>query len=388
LSLLVFPSCGLQYGARDGRRSLALNSSFEDPAEFGLWLRRAALECGALEVCCLDLEEPELRQALAGHAAGVERWLDAGLGAEMDYLRRHLPAKAAPWEHFPGARSALVISFLNGWGRAAGGRNPFPAPQPGEPIGLVSAYARGPDYHHTGDIILKGLAARLQAARGEGQFWPCVDSRPVFERFLALRGGLGVLGPNDLVRTREHDVRAFLGVLFTSLPLPERILEAKPRFPCLHCQDCLPACPTGALKPGQPFDSRLCISYLTIEKKGALDPAEQSLIGDWIFGCDHCSEACPPTEPEGGAIRVGLRWLLTCSSGELKRAIAGTALERCGPTRLRRNAVAVLANQNSPEALALLDEVANCPGGSELIKEQIRISRLALNSPPQAPSFS
>ena len=362
-----------------------MNPSPNDPAEFGLWLRRVALECGALEVCCLDLDQPELRQALAAHAEGVEKWLDAGLGADMDYLRRHLPAKAAPWQHFPGARSAIVISFLNGWGRAPGGRNPFPSPQPGEPVGLVSAYARGPDYHHTGDIILKGIAERLRSSRGEAQFWPCIDSRPVFERFFALRGGIGVLGPNDLVRTREHDVRAFLGVLFTSLSLPERILEAKPRFPCLHCQDCMPACPTGALNPGQPFDSRLCISYLTIEKKGLLDAAEQSLIGNWIFGCDHCSEACPPIEPDSGAIRVGLRWLLTCSSGDLKRAIAGTALERCGPTRLRRNAVAVLANQNTPEALALLAEVAATPGGSELIREQIQVSCRDPGLPPRTP---
>ena len=110
----------------------------------------------------------------------------------------------------------------------------------------------------------------------------------------------------------------------------------------------------GAIKEGQEFDSRFCISYLTIEKKGVLNKSDRDLMEDWLFGCDWCSIVCPPKEKEDYRIPVDLEWLLKSSAGEVRRTIKGTAVEYAGVQKLRRNAICVLRKSDDPLALELL----------------------------------
>ena len=134
---------------------------------------------------------------------------------------------------------------------------------------------------------------------------------------------------------------------------------------------CISNCPTNALTPGQPIDAPRCISYLTIEKRSVLSRSEAEMIGDWVFGCDECSNVCPPKEKIDSRIPVDLDWLLSQPSGEIRRTIQGNATAYAGVTQLRRNAVAILRLRNDERAKALLSKVA-MNSKSPLLQEQLK----------------
>ena len=322
---------------------------------FDVFLKELALNRGAASVCCLDLNSPSLKESLLQQKAKVQSWIAEGYGADMDYLVRMLDDKVDLQKTFPGAQSAIVISFTNKWGSDEA-VHPFPEPAPDALLGYISGYAKEQDYHRTGHEILTAIGTDLNESYGEAENVACVDTKPVFERFLAEYGGLGILGPNDLIRTPENDVRAFIGTLFTPHKLPEIILKPEFPFPCHYCRACEKrGCPTGAITEGQPFDSRLCISYLSIEKKGLLNHKDRGLLEDWLFGCDWCSIVCPPKEKVDRRIPVDLEWLLKSSAGSVRRLIKGSAVEYAGVQKLRRNAIAILRKSEDPRAAELLD---------------------------------
>ena len=322
--------------------------------EFEHWLQEAVRECGGESACCLDLASAGLREKLEENGSYARNWIQSGYAGEMNYLERMLDDKTAPEKAFPGAQSVIVITFKNNWGNPEA-EHPFPEVRPGEPLGYISAYAKEQDYHRTGHEILVRLQEKLAERFGELEGTPCVDTKPVFERLLAVLGGLGIRGPNDLLRTPEHDVRVFIGSLFVSRQLPEVILEPKMRFPCTYCQKCSKSCPTGAIREDEVFDAPLCISYLTIEKKGVLDAAERKLLGGWLFGCDWCTVVCPPKDKIDTRIPVELEWLLKTPAGQIRRLLKGSAVEYAGVTKLRRNAVALLREDGGEKAAELLD---------------------------------
>jgi epoxyqueuosine reductase len=332
-------------------------------------LKALANECGALSVACLDLNDPEFIKALERHGAEQADWLSQGYGADMDYLQRMLSNKIELNKTFPGAQSAIVITFANKWGMEDA-EHPFPKVDDDALLGYISGYAKEQDYHRTGHDILTAIHHRLQDELGEFEAYPAVDTKPVFERFLAAYAGLGIIGPNDLLRTPERDVRVFIGTLFTTQHIPELILKPEFPFPCHFCRACEKrGCPTGAIKEGQEFDSRLCISYLTIEKKGLLNHEQRELMEDWLFGCDWCSIVCPPKEKEDNRIAVDLDWLMKSSAGEIRRLIKGTAVEYAGVQKLRRNAIAILRKSQDPRAQELLAWCAENMQSDLLLKQ-------------------
>ena len=336
-----------------------------NPDNFSGWLAETAKHIGAHSAACLRLDNPLMRDQCAEQQQRTSAWLDAGLHGAMDYLARLQPDRYSPWTRFSFARSVIILTFANRWSDPAA-THPFPAPPADALLGYVSSYVRTADYHTTGRGMLDELARRL------GHDIHCaatVDTGPVDERLLAIAGGLGIQGGNNLLRLPDLGTRVFIGCLFVELELPEVIAETQFPFACDDCRACARNCPTGALTYGEQFDARQCISYLTIEKPGLLTHAEGESIGAWLFGCDNCTAVCPPAVADL-RIPVDLEWLLTASSGDIARIIKGTAMAYAGVTRLRRNAVAILKNQNSPRALALLDRVARTTG-SELIREQI-----------------
>ncbi|MDX2495343.1 MAG: DUF1730 domain-containing protein [Desulfuromusa sp.] len=338
-----------------------------DPDNFSKWLAEASRKIGAHSAACIRMDNPILRRRIEENSAKVADWLKLGMHGEMDYLERMLPEKSNPWKTFPFAKSVIVLTFRNRWGDHSI-THPFPAPANDALIGYISTYAREADYHLTGQAMLSELTAMLgENVHAEAT----VDTAAVYERLFATVGGLGVVGGNDLLRVSgSGDTRVFIGCLFVDAELPEVIHKAQMPFDCATCHACVKNCPTGAIQSGQPIDARKCISYLTIEKGGALSREESESIGDWLFGCDDCTMICPPRAEVDMRIPVDLEWLLKSPASEIRRTIKGNATAYAGVTQLRKNAVVVLKNMKSPRAQDLLQWVYDNTG-SKLIRQQI-----------------
>ena len=301
----------------------------------------------------------------------MEASVSAGRMARMGWMGGDRPARATdPRAHDPAARTVLVVAApYVGAGRAEW--DPAPdalrralaavlAGSPAEPSARIARYAMGTDYHVALRGRLEGLAADLRSAGLPGGEVAYVDDRPLAERALAARAGLGWIGKNtNLLTHARAGSWVFLGALITSADLP---VDEPVRTSCGACTRCLNGCPTGALVAPQTIDAGRCISYLTIEHPGTLDAWEAAAIGDWIFGCDVCQEVCPVNADadDAGPLRVPLlpliEWLLPMGTRAFERAMRDTALTRAGRHRLLRNAVAALGNapERSEHADSLL----------------------------------
>ena len=276
-----------------------------------------------------------------------------------------------PRHHDPEARTVLVVAApYVGAERAQWDPGPDAlcralAPvleaSPAEPVGRIARYAIGTDYHRALRVRLEGLAADLRAAGLPAGDVAYVDDRPLAERALAARAGVGWIGKNtNLLTHATSGSWVFLGAILSSVEVE---VDEPIRTTCGSCTRCLGGCPTGALVAPRTIDARRCISYLTIEHPGALDPWESEALGDWIFGCDVCQEVCPvnAAADDGGPLLVPLEplvaWLLPMGAREFGRRLGDTALTRAGRHRLLRNAIAALANAGpiGDAAVALLE---------------------------------
>jgi epoxyqueuosine reductase len=305
----------------------------------------------------------------------MEQALAAGRMAGMDWMGGSRPVTATePRRHDPTARSVIVVaasyagSDRAAWDPAPDALREALAPvlsgAPDQPAGRIARYALGSDYHRSLRGRLEGLAADLRAAGLPAGEVAYVDDRPLAERALAARAGLGWIGKNsNLLTHAAAGSWVFLGALLTSAELP---VDEPLRSSCGSCTRCLSGCPTGAIVAPQTIDARRCISYLTIEHRGALGEWEARAIGDWIFGCDVCQEVCPVNAEadDAGPMLVPLvplvEWLLPLGTRAFERAVSETALTRAGRHRLLRNAIAALANAGpmSPDAYSLVRRAA------------------------------
>lgn len=298
--------------------------------------------------------------ALSPAATGAEfqRWLARGDHAGMAWLERRVQARLQPATLLPGARSALCVALRY-------------APLEGEPAAAgdlwprVARYARGRDYHDLMWERLDALAARVAAAFPGVETRRYVDTGPVLERELAARAGLGAVGKNTCLIDRELGSWFFLGELLLTLDLA----ADEPRYStgpaeqltdlCGGCTLCLEACPTGALPEPYRLDANRCISYWTIEHRGALPAAAREMVGDWVFGCDVCQEVCPwnrrrhavgPAEhpelrlPEPRR-QLDLAGLLGISREEYVERFRGSPLKRARREGLQRNAAVAMGNR-------------------------------------------
>nr|WP_277621171.1 tRNA epoxyqueuosine(34) reductase QueG [Thermus arciformis] len=275
-------------------------------------------------------------------------WLEAGRHGGMAYLES--PERFHPRRRFPWAKSALLLFA------------PYAYPDPGTPpgglrVGRVARYAWTRDYHL---VLGEALKALEEVARGLGlEAKGYVDHGPLPERTLAALSGAGWIGKSGYFLSQAFGVHAFIGVLLTSLEV-----EPAPLYPsrCGRCARCLMACPTEALLGDGTLDARRCVSYLTIEHKGFIPPSLWPGIGEWLFGCDLCGEACPwerfgkvwkALRPEPELAHPDLLDFFRLSGRAFGRKYAGTAFLRAGKPRLARNALIVLFNLGLGEALSL-----------------------------------
>jgi len=287
------------------------------------------------------------------HAEFVREWLLAGNAASMHYIGRRLAKRVDPRLILPGARTVITVGY----------RYLQPALPPvdwqAELRGRSAAYALGADYHAIMEQKLRALAAEVCALRQGVVAQAYVDTGPVLEREWAASGGVGWFGKNTNILHREEGSWFFLGEVLTNLEL-----EADPLQPnrCGTCTRCLDLCPTAALTPGYRLDARRCISYLTIEHRGAIPVELRPKMGNWVFGCDVCQEVCPWNErfarrheaPERGHLLPYLPELLLLSEDEFRARFRNSAIRRAKRAGLARNVAVALGNSRNPAAVDAL----------------------------------
>ena len=277
-----------------------------------------------------------------------DRWLGEGKHAGMDYLVRHREIRRDPSALLEGARSAICVG-LNYYRHEEKEQRRLDV---SDGRGVFSIYSHAGDYHDVMERMLRRLADGLNALVPDVRTVTCVDTSPVSDRALALRAGIGWLGKNSSVVSPRYGSWIFLGELLTTLDLePDRPLETL----CGECTRCIDACPTGALNEPFVVDARVCVSYLTIEKRGNIRADLHGNIGNRVFGCDTCQSVCPYNdvatdtlafEREKGAPIVGMevKDLEKITNAEFDVLTRGSAIRRCKPEGMRRNAAIVRRN--------------------------------------------
>lgn len=224
---------------------------------------------------------------------------------------------------------------------------------PGRGDGNVARYARGEDYHRVVRRHLKRVVEGLRPLAPKGShFRTCVDTAPLLERDAAVRAGLGSIGKNGMLIVPGVGSNVVLGEILTDAALAPTAPRGAPPDVCGTCVACLDACPTQAFVAPRVLDSRKCLSYLTIEKRGPFTPDEEASLEGRLFGCDACQDACPwnahqrPSDPpRGPAATLDPRPLTLLDESEFRRRFFETALGRATRDGLARNAAAALRRE-------------------------------------------
>ena len=291
-------------------------------------------------------------------------WCAQGHAAGMGYMTRKPELHGHPRALVPYAQSLITLAVDYG----------VSAPQfeHEHRFGRVARYAWGLDYHDVVKPRLKTLAAMIEDFAGREIHARCfVDAVPLLERAVAARAGLGFVGKNTNLLQPRRGSWFFISEILLDLELPADDREIK--VSCGSCVRCIDACPTSAFAAPYVLDSRKCISYLTIENKGAIPRELRIGVGEWVFGCDVCQDVCPfnrfssdtrwpEFQPAAGAgTRLDLVELLSIATDEEFRArFRGTPLARPKRRGLLRNAAVAAANVGATAAVpSLIDRVEN-----------------------------
>jgi epoxyqueuosine reductase len=293
-------------------------------------LEHIAREQGVVHLGASDLADE--------HAELFATWIERGHHASMAYLAKNAAVRSAPQERFPWARS--VVSILVPYSAER------PHAAPGALSHHVARYALGDDYHDVLDRILREFEAAMPGVKS----WRYVDTGPLSDRAYAAQAGLGWIGKNGMLIHEQDGSYFFIGTLVTALENDMDAASVADR--CGTCTRCLDACPTNAILPDRTLDSSHCISYATIEHRGALD-ATLPLDGN-AFGCDICQEVCPwnraPHDPHPAfAARDEYRAtpitdLLRYTQSEFSALFRKSAIKRVKLAGMQRNVTALTAH--------------------------------------------
>ena len=318
-----------------------MTTSTSDPRDE---IRRRAAGLG-FEVCRftgLDAPWPA--------TARLQAFLEAGRQGDMDWMAATADRRAHPRSLWPEARSAVVL-----------GLNYGPEADPLEGLalrdrGLISVYARGEDYHDVIKGRLKQLGGWLASRTGAG-LKVFVDTAPLMEKPLAQQAGLGWQGKHTNLVSRDFGSWLFLGVILT-----EAVLTPDPPETdhCGQCRACLDACPTAAFPAPYQLDARRCVSYLTIEHRGPVDPALRPGLGNRIYGCDDCLAVCPWNKfaQAGREQRLAARddlaapplaELAALDDAAFRARFARSPVKRTGRDRFLRNVLYAIGNSGDPD---------------------------------------
>ena len=302
------------------------------------------------------------------------RWLGEKRHGDMEYMSRHGTLRSRPADLVAGTVRVISVR-MDYWpssGSPAGQILDDPA------LAYLSRYALGRDYHKVLRKRLQRLADRIETMVGPFGYRAFTDSAPVLEKALARNAGLGWIGKHTNLINKQAGSWFFLGELYTSLPLP---IDTPAANHCGTCQDCIQACPTGAIVAPYQLDARRCISYLTIELRGSIPEELRPLLGNRIFGCDDCQLVCPwnrfsrPTRESGFRPRHGLDAdslvrLFSWSEDTFLEKTRGSAIHRIGYECWLRNIAVGLGNAPTSKIITeALSARADHP--SALVREHV-----------------
>lgn len=304
---------------------------------------------------CRPWDVPQVPERLAA-------FLEAGYHGQMTWLAERSAWRGDPAALWPEARSVIVL-----------GESYTPETDPlaaldNRTSGTVSVYAQNKDYH---DLVKKRLKrlARWLIGEGGGEVKVFVDTAPVPEKPLGQAAGLGWQGKHTNLVSRELGSWFFIGSVFTTLDLPVDSAEVDH---CGSCRNCLDVCPTGAFPAPYKLDARRCISYLTIEHKGPVDPALRPLMGNRIYGCDDCLAVCPWNKFAVAAHEIGyaprpelrsppLADLVMLDDAHFRAFFSGSPIKRIGRDRFVRNVLYAIGNSGDPALLAVTEPMTADP---------------------------
>ncbi|MBH04964.1 MAG: tRNA epoxyqueuosine(34) reductase QueG [Phycisphaeraceae bacterium] len=327
------------------------------------------------------------------HGDYMRRWLNAKKHGEMGYLAKHLEKRLDPGKLFTGAKSVICVADCHACNYDSTGSDP-------NRIGKIARYSWGDDYHKIIKSRLFQLADALRTRWPDQHYQAAVDTAPILEREHAHRAGLGWIGKHTLLIHPKLGSWMLLGQIVTTLsidftPPHDAEVAAEPLGEpltdhCGSCTRCINACPTQCISPdGYQLDASRCISYLTIEHRGAIEPDLFKAMGQWVAGCDICQEVCPFNSPEHQskypvipshhrytprppAPGIDLLELLDWDTKTRQEAFRSSALKRIKLTQLRRNAVIAagnyLAQHEDDELYRRLNQIAQDPNELDLVR--------------------
>jgi len=325
-----------------------------------------ALELGFADIGICDTD-------LSRHEEKFLEWIDKGYHGEMDYMARHGLMRARAHELLPGTLraisvrldylppEALIVSTMGDTNN-----------------GYISRYATGRDYHKIMRSRLKKLQTKIETQVSDLIARPFVDSAPIMERQLAEKAGVGWVGKNSLILNEKAGSFFFLGELLVSIPLP---VSEPVKEQCDKCVACITICPTQAIVEPYVVDGSRCISYLTIEKFGAIPVEFREAIGNRIYGCDDCQLICPwnkmavaSTEddfrPRKDIHSPQLLDLFAWSEESFLKRTEGSPIRRIGHERWLRNIAVALGNADYSE-LIIDALIAKKESVNDLVNEHI-----------------
>jgi epoxyqueuosine reductase len=308
-------------------------------------LTRAATEQGFVLIGFAPLRPLDEREEF------YRRWLAGGGHASMTYLAKEPELRFDPRRLDPRYKSIVSLGYPYAaratpnvdWRREMRGR--------------IAAYALGRDYHDVVKRRARAVGNVIRQLRPGSVTRTYVDTGPVFERDWASRARIGWFGKNTMMLNREQGSYFFLAEIFTDVEF-EATTEPY-RDHCGSCRRCLDLCPTGALADGYVMRSELCISYQTIENRGAIPLELRSRLGNWIFGCDICNEVCPwnsasVANDDVDDLLPRLPELLSLDEQQFGVRFTASAVKRAKRRGLLRNAAVALGNTRNPDAVAPL----------------------------------
>ena len=331
-------------------------------------IKRWARELGFQQAGITDID-------LGSHEQHLKDWLALNFHGEMDYMASHGNKRSRPGELLPGTVRVISVrmDYLPGDVQTVRVLN--------EPEkAYISRYSLGRDYHKVIRKRLTQLGKRIEESVGAFGYRAFVDSAPVLEKALAEKAGLGWIGKNTLLLNHKAGSWFFLGELFTDLPLP--VDPPQTTMHCGSCFACSTICPTDAIVGPKQLDARRCISYLTIELKGAIPEEFRKPIGNRVFGCDDCQIICPwnkfsnPTAetdflPRHKLDSAELADLFLWTEQEFLDRTAGSPIRRTGFEGWLRNMAVGLGNApTSDKVIQALQARLHYP--SEMVVEHVR----------------
>ena len=288
-------------------------------------------------------------------AAALKRIRDGHMDGFSWYTEERVRRANRPQELLQGAKSVISLALSY--------NTDEPKSPDEQPRGKIARYAWGDDYHDVIKKRLREFAAKLPSVAGRPVNTRIfVDDGPMNDRAAAARAGIGWFGKNTNILTQSHGSWVFLAQVITDIPLEP---DAPLKKTCGQCSLCIPACPTDAIVAPYVIDNKRCISYLTIELRGAIPRELRPLVGDWVFGCDICQDVCPVNRKARGSLEPAFQQrhdfaapalipLLDLDQAAFSARFRRSPIKRAKRIGLQRNVCVALGNIGDPAAIPAL----------------------------------